>query len=184
MINKLSLVGGLLLLLAAPSASAQENTGASSNLRYEEGDPYHAREFTLDAFGTASLGKYTIDHLSGARVRHDARLGAGLGLTYFVTRNFGFGADGYSENLSGVLVDSASASVIFRFPLGQSGFSPYVFGGGGRQFDVARVWFAQAGAGLEYRFTSRVSAFFDARLVLPEKTQYFGVARLGVRCAF
>lgn len=178
--NKLSLIGGLFLLLAASSASAQEN----SNLRYESGDPYRAKEFSLDAFGTASLGKYTIDHLSGARIRHDARLGAGLGMTYFVTRNLGFGADAYSENTTGVLVDSASASVIGRFPLGESGFSPYAFGGGGRQFDVARLWFAQVGAGIEYRFTSRIGAFLDARWVLPEHTKYFGVARLGLRCAF
>lgn len=105
---------------------------------------------TLPRRSSASLGKYTINHLSGSRVRHDTRLGAGLGLNYFFTRNIGIGGDAYSEDTTGAFVDSASASLILRLPLGQSGFAPYAFGGGGYQFDMAEVWFAQLGAGMEF----------------------------------
>ena len=46
-------------------------------------------------------------------------------------------------------------------PLGNCGLSPYVLGGGGRQFDPTELWFAQFGAGLEYRFCRNVGAWFS-----------------------
>jgi len=171
-------------MLAAKSALGADNVSNDQGLHYDQGDYYRSSELSVDVFGTASLGKYTIDHWSGSRVRHNARLGAGLGLSYFITRNIGIGADAYSENTTGVFVDSASANLILRLPLGQSGFAPYAFGGGGRQFDMAKVWFGQIGAGMEYRFTPKVGVFMDARWVLPDETKYYGVARLGVRFAF
>jgi hypothetical protein len=172
------LIGGTILMLAATSALADENAN------HDSGDLYRSSELSLDAFGSASLGKYSIEHVSGSRVRHDTRLGAGLGLNYFFTRNIGIGGDAYSEDTTGAFVDSASGSLILRLPLGQSGFAPYAFGGGGYQFDLAEVWFAQLGAGLEYRVTPNVGAFLDARWVLPDETKYYGVARLGLRFAF
>ena len=171
------LIGGTILMLAAKSALGAENMSSDA------GDYYRAGELSVDAFGTAALGKYTIDHYSNSRVRHNAQLGAGMGLGYFFTRNLGIGVDAYSENTTGTFVDNSSANLILRLPLGQSGFAPYAFGGGGRQFDT-KVWFAQFGAGMEYRFTPQVGAFLDARLVLPDETKYYGVARLGVRFAF
>lgn len=178
------LVGGAILLVAAMSALAAENMSNDRGLHYDQGDLYRANELSVDAFGTASLGKYSIDHLSGSRVRQNTELGAGVELNYFITRNIGIGADAYSENTTGVFVDSVSANLILRLPLGQSGFAPYAFGGGGRQFDTAKVWFGQVGAGMEYRFTPRVGVFLDARWVLPDETKYFGVARIGLRFAF
>jgi hypothetical protein len=175
--NKM-LVGGTMLMLAATSALGAETV--SNN----QGDYYRSGELSVDAFGTASIGEYTINHLSNARVRHNAQLGVGAGINYFITRNIGIGADAYSENTTGAFIDSASASLILRLPLGQSGFAPYAFGGGGRQFDMAEAWFAQAGAGMEYRFTPNVGVFIDARGVVPKETRYYGVARFGVRLAF
>lgn len=157
---------------------------ANTRSDYDSGDLYRANELSLDAFGTASLGKISIEDLSGSRVEHDTRLGAGLGLSYFMTRNIGIGAEAYSENTTRAFVDSASANLMLRLPLGQSGFAPYVLGGGGRQFDLAELWFAQLGAGIEYRFTPQIAVFADARWVLPEKTSYYGVARLGLRFPF
>ena len=165
-------------MLAVKSALGAEN---ASN---DAGEYYRAKEFSVDAFGTASLGKYSINNLSNARIRHDTRLGVGVGLSYFITRNLGVSADAYSENTTGAFVDSTSANLTLRLPLGQSGFAPYVFGGGGRQFDLTKVWFAQVGAGMEYRFSPKVGVFLDARWVLPDETKYYGVARLGVRFAF
>jgi hypothetical protein len=172
------LVGGTLLMLAATPVQAADDAGN------DPGALYRANELSVDAFGTAGLGKYTISHLSGARVRHNARLGAGAGVSYFVTRNVGFGADAYSENTTGPLIDSASVNLILRLPLGESGFAPYALGGGGHQFDAAKLWFAQFGGGLEYRFTRNIGAFVDARIVLPHETKYYGAVRLGMRFAF
>jgi len=171
--------------LSTPQPSLE--AGAASNdqdSHYHQGDYYRPDELSMDAFGTASLGRYTIDHPSDARVRQNTQLGAGAGLNYFITRNIGIGVDAYSEHTTGIFVDSASADLILRLPLGQSGFAPYAFGGGGRRFDDVKAWFVTAGAGMEYRFTPHVGAFIDAGGVLPNETKYYGVARLGMRFAF
>ncbi len=150
----------------------------------DQSDLYRANEFSLDGFGSASLGKYSLDHISGQRIRENTRLGAGAGLDYFFTRYLGISADAYSENITGTFIDSASANLTIRLPLGNSGFAPYAFGGGGRQFDLAKLWFAQVGAGIEYRFSPNIGLFADGRWVLPDHTKYFGVARLGMRYTF
>ena len=168
------LVGGTILILAATSAWGGEIAN----------DYYRSSELSVDAFGTATLGAYTLDHISNNRIRQNTKLGVGAGISYFITRNIGIGADAYSENTTGAFIDSASANLILRLPLGQSGFAPYAFGGGGHQFDMAKLSFGQAGAGLEYRFTPHVGLFLDARAVWPNETKYYGVARAGLRFAF
>ena len=178
------LVGGTVLMLAAMAASGAESMNNDPGPQPDRADFYRANELALDGFGTASLGKYSLEHLSGSRVRQDTEFGAGVGPNYFITRNFGIGADIYAENTTGVFVDSASANLILRLPLGHSGFAPSVYGGGGRQFDLSDVWFAQLGAGMEYRFTRYVGDFLDARWVLPDETKYYGIVRLGIRFAF
>jgi hypothetical protein len=175
--NKL-MIGGTILMLAATAVLGAETVTS------DPGDIYRANELSVDGFGTASVGKYTIDHPSSARVRHNARLGAGAGINYFFTRNLGVGAEAYSENTTGTFIDSTSANLTLRLPLGQSGFAPYAFGGGGRHFDALKEWFAQAGGGIEYRFNPHMGIFMDARGVLPDKARYYGVARLGLRFAF
>lgn len=180
MINTLKkkiLLGTVALLLAATSSLLAEDMSAA-------GDYYRAKEIDFDAFGTASYGKYTIDHLSGSRISHNTRLGGGVGLSYFFTRYLGIGVDAYSENNTGAFIDSTSLNMTLRLPVGHSGFAPFVYGGGGRQFDLDKVWLAQVGAGIEYRFTPRVGFILDTRWVLPNHTKYYGVARLGVRFAF
>jgi hypothetical protein len=178
--NKL-MIGGTILMLAATSVLGQDNAINNQSL---QGDIYRASELSVDMFGTASIGKYTIDHPSNARVRNNTQLGAGAGMNYFFTRNIGIGAEAYSENTTGTFIDSASANLTLRLPLGQSGFAPYAFGGGGRHFDAVKTWFGQAGAGIEYRFTPHIGVFLDARGVVPTETKYYGVARLGMRFAF
>jgi len=171
-------------MLAAKSAVGAE---AATNEQFQtssQGDFYRAKELSIDAFGSASMGKYSIEHISGSRVSHDTRLGGGLGVNYFFNRYFGLGADAYLEDTKGSFIDSTSVNLIARLPIGQSGFAPYAFGGGGYQFDMARVWFGQFGAGMEYRFTRNIGAFIDARLVVPDETGDYGLARLGLRFAF
>lgn len=183
--NKM-ITGGTILMLAAASALGEHDM---SNPQGQQCcDPcnhyYRASELSMDVFGSASLGKYEVDHLSSQRVRHDTRLGLGLGLTYFITRNLGIGAEAYSEDVDGPFIDSASANVTLRLPVGHSGFAPYVFGGGGKQFDLNEVAFGQAGVGVELRFTPKVGVFTDVRMVWPNETKYYGVARLGLRFSF
>lgn len=146
-----------------------------------DGELFRANELSLDGFGSISVGQQTINHISGSHVRDDGRLGAGIGLNYFLTRNIGVGGDAYTENTSHNFVDNASGNLIFRIPIDKAHLAPYVYGGGGYQFDPNEVWFGQVGAGLEVRITHNVSLFADARYVMPEKIDNYGVARAGIR---
>ncbi len=172
------LITATVLLCAAGSARAEHEVTHSKN------DRYQAQEVSVDLFGSGSLGQTTLEHLSGSRIKHDGRLGAGAGVNYFFTRNFGVGVDAYTENAGHSFVDSASANLIVRFPLGDSGVSPYVLGGGGHQFDPIDLWYGQAGAGLEYRFTHSVGIFVDGRYVFTDGTPNYGLFRGGVRLTF
>jgi hypothetical protein len=177
--NKMLIGSALLMLAAKPALGADTNSSSSDTF-----DLYPANELSLDAFGTISEGEHTIEHISSQSVKHGARGGVGAGVNYFITRYIGIGADGYSENTSGPFIDNASGSLILRVPLGQSGFAPYVYGGGGYQFDSLKAGFIQAGAGMEFRFTPHIGLFTDARFVLPNKSSFFGVGRAGLRIAF
>jgi Outer membrane protein beta-barrel domain len=177
-IKNKTLAGGILLLLAATSAWGTEHA------QHDHSDLYRAHELSVDVFGTASLGQYSLDNISGSRIRQDTEVGAGVGVNYFLTRNLGVGVDMYSEDTTGKFIDSMSGNVILRLPLGHSGFAPYAYGGGGYQFDFDEVWFAQFGGGIEYRFSRNWGAFLDARYVITDKTENYGLARLGVRFAF
>ena len=164
--------------------AADTNSLSHQDMKYEQADLYRANELSVDGFGTASIGKYTINHPSKARVRNNTEFGVGMGVNYFITRNIGISADAYSEDTGGAFIDSASANLTLRLPLGDSGFAPYIFGGGGCQFDLDQAAFAQAGAGIEYRFCPRMGVFLDARGVVPNEEKYYGVVRLGMRFAF
>jgi len=145
---------------------------------------YRCNELSLDAFGMGSVGNFILTHPSNDRIRNNGRGGAGVGLNYFITRYVGIGAEAYSQNTTGTFIDNASANLLLRLPLGESGFAPYVLGGGGHQFDDAKLWFGQAGAGMEYRFCHNIGMFIDARAVWPNETKYYGVGRVGIRFAF
>ena len=166
------------------TSSGSEAVAKGNGSQNEQPDLYRGNELSVDAFGTASLGQYTIEHPSNQSVRQDTKFGAGAGINYFITRYIGIGAEAYSQNTTGTFIDSASANLMLRLPLGQSGFAPYIMGGGGHQFDQTDFWFGQAGGGMEYRFCPNVGVFLDARAVWPNETKNYGVARLGLRFAF
>jgi len=132
---------------------------------------YHANELSADLFGVAGIG-----HGSG-------KLGAGAGLSYFPLRYFGLGGDAYSQNTTGTFIDNASLSLIGRLPLGKSGLAPYIFGGGGNQFEAKQA-FGQAGGGLEFRFAHHICIFADARYLWIHDLPNYGMGRFGFRFSF
>jgi len=147
-------------------------------------DLYHAQELSFDAFAAGTVGARTINHLSGDRIRRDGRLGAGVGVNYFFCRYLGIDGEAYSEGATHSFVRSASGNLIFRFPILETGLAPYVFGGGGYQFDDIRQGFGQAGGGLEFRFVRHVSIFADARAVFASRSEDYGLGRAGLRISF
>ena len=176
---------GTILLLAAMTAARAEDLGGKSIMQLETTSDslYRANEGSLDLFGGGTLNEHDLDRLSGARVHHNGRLGLGAGGNYFFTQHFGFGGEAYTENPRQSFVDEASGSLILRFPLGQSGLAPYIFGGGGHQFDPQPATFAHGGAGLEFRFSPHVGVFVDGRWVSTDRIGNYGMARAGLRFA-
>lgn len=142
------------------------------------------KEVNLDIFGSVSVGQEVVENLTDERVKDNGRLGAGLGLSYFFNRNIGIGADAYTENWNHSFVDNTSGNLIVRFPIDKIHLAPYIYGGGGYQFDPTGLWFAQAGAGVELRFTRQIGIFADARYVMTDEVRDIGVGRAGLRLAF
>ncbi len=174
-------------------AKAQDSTTTSTTTTTTTSDQgsmapssafYRAQELSFDLFGSGSIGQETINHVSGARLRDDGRLGAGGGLNFFFCRYLGVGGDAYSENTAHNFINSASANLIGRLPIGDTGIAPYIFGGGGRQFEEVLQSFGQAGGGIEFRFAKHVGFFVDARYVFADKTDNYGVGRAGLRISF
>lgn len=177
------LIGVTLLGLALMPALGSDDT-ASVKTAAENTGMYRAMETSLDIFGTGSVGQETIDDITGFRYDEDLELGVGVGLNHFFTRNFGLGVEAYTEDTERHFVDSASANFIARFPIGESALAPYVYVGGGRQFDPIELWFGQVGAGLEFRFTAKWGTFVDARYVITDGADDHGLARVGLRLVF
>ena len=162
--------------------------GAEPGLAYDRpartDQVFRADEFSIDIFGSVSLGEDVIRRISRERVRDNGRLGYGAGANYFFTRHFGLSADAYTENPHHSFVDDAAGSLVFRLPIDSLRLAPYAFGGGGYQFDPIEQPFVHAGAGLEYRFKNNAGIFLDARYVFARDSRDFGLARLGFRFSF
>ncbi len=191
--KKSILIQGALFILAAGTVLGADDmstttttTTTGSNVHYDPHaeDLFRANELSLDGFGTVALGQQTLDHISRQRINQNARLGIGGGLNYFFTRNIGVGGEAYTENTSHNFIDDVSGNLIGRLPLGQSGFAPYIFGGGGHKFDPVEASFLQAGGGFEFRFTHNIGVFADARFVFINKISDYGLGRAGLRIAF
>jgi hypothetical protein len=169
------------------AASQKGNSwfNGSSWFNSNHDDLYRANEFSLDAFGaTASERQGHYDGF-GHFHRHDIRGGGGGGVEYFFCRYIGVEAESFAlANSRQGTASAAGGNLVLRFPIAATGFSPYVFGGGGHEWTFRSESYADGGLGLEYRFTRRFGIFGDGRFMSPSSTHDFGMARLGVRFAF
>jgi hypothetical protein len=164
----------------------QQNTMSNGSLPDSDSNLYRAQEFSVDLFGSGSIDQYTIDHLTGERIRHNGVLGGGAGINLFLTRYLGIGGDANFERTAHQNIESPSGNLILRLPIADSGLAPYVFGGGGHQFDEndSGQNFAEGGGGIEFRFEKDIGLFVDARYVFAQKTENYGMARAGLRLNF
>jgi hypothetical protein len=83
-------------------------------------------------------------------------------------------------------VDYVVGNLYARLPLGNSGFAPYIFGGGGRAMSPTYQWTYGGGAGIEFRFNPTTGVFSDGRFLWGDKGTEFDelVIRAGVRLIF
>ncbi len=193
---KQSWVTGLFCVLATAAVAADSNsvrydTDYNADRTYvadrQDGRNwvgYEGNELNFELFGTGTVGKDTLRNLSRRRVERDGKLGLGGGLSYFFTRYFGVNAYAYSESTGDHFIDNVGGDLVGRLPLGNSGVAPYVFAGGSRQLDPVTQWNLDAGAGVEWRFAPHVGVFVDGRYVWADKTEDYGLGRLGVRFGF
>ena len=169
----------LLLLFAITSLAAQaisaERVGFYDRWRYERDiEKFGANELKVDIFGT-----YATRSRSGEK---EDSFGGGLGVTWFLTDHIGVSADSYVEELRTPY--RANASLILRLPIEDLSLAPYIFGGGGRQFEIVPQWTRHAGVGLEFRLNRHSGLFADGRRVFPEETPDYTLVRAGLRVGF
>jgi hypothetical protein len=186
---KVILASAALLLGGSVFLQAQDAVTNSTSHWYDWNDStsselYRNHELSLDAFGFGTVDEHTLNHLTGHRLHRDAQIGLGAGLDFFFNRYVGIEGEGYSESTHHNFVDDAGGNLILRYPIGNSGFAPYIFGGGGYQNDPVHANYADGGAGVEYRFIHWFGVFADGRYVLTDQTGNYAMGRLGVRFTF
>src|SRR5262249_59918875 len=121
-----------------------------------------------------------LNDLFKTNIRH-GHWGGGVGLNYYILRYVGIGSDFNisSKNNDERLVDYVVGNIYGRLPIGNSGFAPYIFGGGGRAISPIYQWTYGGGVGLEYRFNPTTGFFADARFLWGEKGTIYN--ELGIR---
>ena len=196
MMKHLLITGALGVGLAMSAAAVNENattyrrdTTGADDPKDERRDntghnwrQYKANDLSVGLFGTGTVGEKSLH--STREIERDGRLGAGVGVSYFFTRYVGLESYAYTESTGHNFVDNVAGNLIARLPLGHSGVAPYAFGGGGRQFDPVTQWTWDAGAGIEWRFCAHVGIFADARFVWADKTEDYGLGRVGLKFGF
>jgi hypothetical protein len=175
----------MVLLASLTLALARQTWGANEIDLDEPSRPlFGANELCLDLYNTYTASEPDgFARVLGTNIRH-GDFGAGLGVTYWPTANFGAGLDANIPRLDevrGVLFHQVSLNFTARLPLGH--FAPYGFGGLGRDFQSG-LWSSHAGVGLEWRFQRQVGAFVDARYVFASHETDSLMMRAGVRFPF
>lgn len=128
--------------------------------------------------------RFRFPHKKKRKYVHNAA-DAGVEADYFFTRFLGIGLEG--DWLVGEdVINTVSASLIARYPFeyGRWGWAPYVFIGGGGQFDNVNVGTGHIGGGAEIRFHRHWGVFADGRWVIHDSSINYGLFRLGIRYNF
>ena len=146
---------------------------------------YTGNELSLDAFASFIAPERRLGDLFDTNIRH-GKWGGGVGVNYFITREFGVMGDINIADNGGNFVDQIMGAGVLRIPLDPSGIAPYFFAGGGRATEPVWEWLAQAGVGLEYRLNPVTGFFADARYIWHEKEGSFDrlLIRTGIRLVF
>lgn len=171
-------------LALATSAFAGHEVAGKETKEYKQPAPpvlcFQDQEFQLDVFAS-----YTDSHASNI---HGDGFGGGLALNYFFIRHFGVGVDGNVYDGENRGDDDAvydfTGRLIARFPIDEICLAPYVFGGGGVEFNGRSFGTVHAGGGLEYRATETIGVFGEGRFTWGENDRDSAQARVGVRFVF
>jgi hypothetical protein len=143
---------------------------------------YKDKETTYDLFAGYLAAQHGFSQ-AFERYPKDGTYGGGIGVNYFSSQRVGIGTDISISNNRGAFIDSTTANLILRLPMG--GLAPYVFGGGGSSYEPSTQWIGQFGFGLEYRTKSRLGFFVDGRYVWGQKSDSdTSLLRAGLRLVY
>ena len=109
-------------------------------------------------------------------------LGLVPGSITFITRNVGVDVHTYADAFKTPY--NINFSGIYRYPIENSAFAPYGFGGVGRQWEYHAQWLFHLGLGGEFRMNELTGLFVDWRRVFPLDTRDYSLFRFGVRLGF
>ncbi|SDT88886.1 hypothetical protein SAMN05444156_0454 [Verrucomicrobium sp. GAS474] len=139
---------------------------------------FRANEWQVDAFGAYAVAGSGVINSGG---------GGGAGVNYFFSRYIGLGLEGSGFDGGSTVdtVSSATLNLIARYPIESLHIAPYAFiGAGGNFMTNDEQATGDLGVGVEWRFTRNWGIFTDARYVVADDTNNYGLARLGVRFAY
>ncbi|MFZ4598282.1 MAG: hypothetical protein ACOYNN_06515 [Terrimicrobiaceae bacterium] len=138
---------------------------------------FRANEWQVDAF---AAGLFSQSNRPG--------WGGGLGVNYFFNEYIGLGVE---QSVVGTRGETSrwttAGNFILRYPICSLNLAPYALIGGGTTYGQNRRGhgFGHIGGGLEYRVTSNIGLFSDARwLYSSEEPRSSVLGRAGVRFAF
>ena len=177
-------------LLAAVAIASTSFAGPAAVSSKEFKQPVTSSTFFQDQEFTFDLAYSYNNAVRGGNhgYFHD-KSGGAVGASYFFARYFGVGVDGnwFEGAPDDAVLHQLTANVILRYPIELTHFAvaPYVFGGGGEILDGKHTSLADAGAGLEVRFTQHVGIFADWRHNFTNHDRGdLSTTRAGVRFAF
>jgi hypothetical protein len=190
------------LVASAALAFAGESEETSKNVVAPAPPPlslYRSNEWQFDIFGA-----YAPSGPDSGRYLGDHAWGGGSAVNYFFTRYFGLGLGGDvldgTGRRSGHVSGDFGLNFLARYPIGNTPWAPYAYGGVGgfvtgtdsrfNGFGFRRnnddVFFeGRVGLGVEYRFCSHIGAFTDGGYNFVDANHAdYGLVRAGVRFAF
>jgi hypothetical protein len=166
------------VLALASSAFAGHEVKETKDYKAPVEPCFKDQELQLDIFGNWTEATNNNRNANG--------FGGGAGVNYFFMKYLGLGVDGAVRDGGRRAVADFSGRLIARFPIemGSLCLAPYVFGGGGLEFDDVTVGTWHAGGGLEWRVTHQVGVFGEGRYTWGGNDVDSAQARLGVRIVF
>ncbi len=171
----LTLIAGLGL---ATSVFAGREMVSSKDYKSPVEPCFKDQELQVDLFGS-----YT-DSVN--RSPYNDGFGGGVAVNYFFHRYIGIGIEGnvFDGDANGVW--NLGGRLLARYPLelGSTCIAPYIFVGGGAQFDglTSGTWLT--GGGLEWRATPSFGVFGEGRYTWAGNQANSAQGRVGVRFVF
>jgi hypothetical protein len=170
--NKLVFGFAALIAISAASYGGTETYTGPAGKEYKQVETpscFSDTEWQVDTFGAYQVGNGDT-HAGPIR---DHGWGGGVAVNYFFARYFGLSAEGTwleghandsAHKSGGDQFQSATGSLIFRYPIDSWCLAPYVFTGGGATMDGSSWAVFHIGVGLEYRIVpNKIGIFADGR---------------------